>query len=451
MKPAWVFTENIVHTTIGHEAYGTYSSLFAIVLIFSVLADWGISNYAVHVVAGDKTRYASVFSSFFIIRVVITLFFPALMYGVGWLLGYEKDELLLLAIVALTQTFVYFLAFFRAKLQAFQAFKTDGFMSVLERIILIGMVIILLQTVFDLQLFVEVRFVAMLVAVLIGLIVVIKKYGRVKLRLSKKEVAESLKAALPFTIMTLLYAFNERVDMVMVERMHSKYEAGLYAGAYRWYDALMMFVWLTQPIFFSKFSMAKGENSGASSLFNQGFLIVSIPMLFITPFLFFDGDILFFLFDQTKEIDIMKMNGLFKLLMISFIFNAFFVIKGTYLNASGYVKKVNWIILLSALLNAVLNYIFIPEYGAFAAGITTAISTGCLGLGYFVMVMLSRLRVDLKNLLGVFIAFTVSFGIYYYLKINIDNIGVCLIGSSGGFILILMLFGITGKIKNNLG
>ena len=236
--------------------------------------------------------------------------------------------------------------------------------------------------------------------------------------------------------------------MVMIERMYSKHEAGLYAGAYRWYDALMMFVWLIMPIFFSKFSKLKGEGKGASNLFNNGFLIVSIPMLMITPFLFFDGELLFFLFSNSSALELFQMNNLFRVLMIPFIFNAFFVLMGTYLNASGHVKKVNWVITFAILINIILNFIFIPNYGAFAAGVTTAVSTGILGLGYFVLVMFSKLRVDLKGLIGVFVGFLFCFGFYYYSKENIGDIWVSVLGSITGYFLILNLFGVVSKIKN---
>ena len=439
----------MVQNKIGHESYGDYASLFSLVLVFSVFADWGINSYSTQEIAQDKSRYENVFNSLFIIRILILILYPVFMIGIGWLLGYGIEELKLLAIIALTQTFVYFLMFFRAKFQAFQQFKTDGFMSVIERVVLIFIVIFLLDKGLDVEIFVATRLIAVVISVIISFTLVTRLYGWVKLKISKKEIQESLKAAFPFTLVTLLYSINERIDMVMIDRLYSNYEAGIYAAAYRWYDALMMFVWLIMPMFFSKFAKAKGENSGATSLLNQGFLFVSIPMLIITPFLFFDGIHLFFLLDNSNELEIFNMNRLFQLLMISFVFNAFFVMKGTYLNASGYVGKVNWIILLSAVINIVLNYFFIPQYGAFAAGVSTAISTGILGIGYFGLVMLSRLRVDLKNILGVFIAFAVGFGIYFIAKQHLNIMLVSIATSMLSFFLVLYVFGIVNKIRSS--
>lgn len=449
IKPIWVLIENEVQNEIGHEAYGTYSSLFALVLIFSVLADWGINTYSTQEIAQDKSKYAKIFNSLFIVRILILIIYPFFMIGIGWIFGYEYENLKLLGVIALSQTFVYFLMFFRSKFQAFQHFKTDGFMSVLERVILIIIVVLLLNKGLDLKLFVQARLIALIISVIISFSLVTKLYGWVKLKFSKKEIQETLKAAFPFTLVALLYSINERIDMVMIERLYSSHEAGLYAGAYRWYDALMMFVWLITPVLFSKFAKAKGDGTGASSLFNHGFLLVSIPMLMIAPFLFFDGKILFTLFDNSNELELFNMNRYFQLLMISFIFNAFFVVQGTFLNASGFIKKVNWIIALSAIVNITLNFIFIPEYGAYAAGCSTAISTGILGLGYFILVMFSRLRIDMKSLIGVFIAFIFSFGFYFYSKQNIDDIWISLIGSMLGFVLILNLFGIINKIKRS--
>ncbi len=44
-----------------------------------------------------------------------------------------------------------------------------------------------------------------------------------------------------FAFITLLYGLNERIDMVMLERLASPAEASYYAGAYRWVDAVMMY------------------------------------------------------------------------------------------------------------------------------------------------------------------------------------------------------------------
>lgn len=449
MKPVWVLVENLVQNDIGHEAYGTYASLFSLALVFSVLADWGINNYSTHKIASDNSQYNDVFNSLFFVRVIILLLYPVIMASVGYALQYTKNEIILLTLIALTQTFIYFLMFFRAKFQAFQHFKTDGFMSVIERVILIVLVLSLLNKGINLSLYIYARFIAVFIAVLISFSVVSKLYGWVKLKFSKKQIVATLKAAFPFTLMTLLYSFNERVDMVMLERMYSKHEAGLYAGAYRWYDALMMFVWLITPILFSKFAKVKGEHKEASKLFNQGFLIVSVPMLLITPFLFFDGKILFFLFSNSTDLEVFRMNRLFQVLIISFVFNAFFVVKGTFLTASGHVKKVNLIIVLGALVNVILNFIFIPKHGAFAAALSTGVSTGILGLGYYILVVLSRLTINFKKIGGVFIAFVLSCFIYFILMINKIHFTMYFGISILIFVFVLFMFGVFSKSKNN--
>ena len=182
IKPIWVLIENEVQNEIGHQAYGTYSSLFALVLIFSVLADWGINTYSTQEIAQDKSKYAKIYNSLFIVRILILIIYPFFMIGIGWVFGYEYENLKLLGVIALSQTFVYFLMFFRSKFQAFQHFKTDGFMSVLERIILIIIVVLLLNKGLDLKLFVQARLIALIISVIISFSLVTKLYGWVKLK-----------------------------------------------------------------------------------------------------------------------------------------------------------------------------------------------------------------------------------------------------------------------------
>jgi O-antigen/teichoic acid export membrane protein len=74
-------------------------------------------------------------------------------------------------------------------------------------------------------------------------------YGKLRIQFRREKLKELLKDSLPFAMITLVYGINERIDIVMLERLSSATEAGLYAGPYRWVDAVMMYMWTVLPIF----------------------------------------------------------------------------------------------------------------------------------------------------------------------------------------------------------
>jgi len=396
IKPIWILTENVVQDQLGHETFGLFSALFSLVLVLSVFSDLGINHFITNSVAKDTSKYKETLSIFFTTRLGVVVLFPILCVAAGYLFGYRNEHLWYLALIASGQALLQFVFLFRAKFQAFQSFITDSVASVLDRVLLIGFVLsLLIFSSISLENFIYARLWSVLIVAGVLLIVVVVKYGGFSLSFSFTKIKEALIKTLPFTLMTMLYAVNERIDMFMVERLHSSQEAGLYAGAYRWYDAFMMFIWLLMPMFFAKFSSQEQEHN---SILKSGKLLVAIPIILLSGLMFGNNEFLFFLFKQSSVAEISSMSSVLSVLTLSFLFNGLFVLYGTYLNAAGYVSKVNWLVALSVVVNVALNIIFIPQYGAIASAYTTALSTIILSVGYFIMIK-SKVEIDKNTLI----------------------------------------------------
>jgi O-antigen/teichoic acid export membrane protein len=399
IKPIWILTENVVQDQLGHETFGLFSALFSLVLVLSVFSDLGINHFITNSVAKDTSLYKQTLSVFFSARVGVVVAFPLLCVAVGYLFGYRDEHLWYLGLIAVGQALLQFVFLFRAKFQAFQSFITDSVASVLDKILLIVFVLgLIFFSTISLENFIYSRLWSVLIVAVVLLIVVVVKYGGFSLSFSFTKMKDALIKTLPFTLMTMLYAVNERIDMFMVERLHSSQEAGLYAGAYRWYDAFMMFIWLLMPMFFAKFSSKQQEHI---SILKSGKLLVAIPIILLSGLVLANNQFLFFLFKQSSVQEISSMSSVLSVLTISFLFNGLFVLYGTYLNAAGYVSKVNWLVALSVVVNIALNIIFIPKYGAIASAYTTALSTVILSVGYFIMIK-SKVEIDKKILFKLF-------------------------------------------------
>jgi O-antigen/teichoic acid export membrane protein len=396
IKPIWILTENSIQDTLGHETFGLFSALYSLVLVLSVFSDFGINHYVTNTIAKDKSNYHQTLSTFFSARLIILLLFPLLCVGVGVLVGYEGEYLMYLLIIAVTQAMFQFVMLFRAKFQAFQDFITDSIASVLDRVIILILVTALfVWQLLTLENFVYARFIAIAITALLAFAILIYKYGTFKFSFSLSNIKSVIIKTLPFTMMTFLYAINERIDMFMVERLHSSTEAGLYAGAYRWYDAFMMLIWLIMPMFFAKFSSAENEHK---SLLKSGKILVAIPIIFIGITLLLRNEFMFFLFQNSSADEVLQMSIILSVLMISYVVNGLFVLYGTYLNAAGFVSKVNGLVAISVAINIVLNWYFVPTYGAIASAYTTALSTLVLSAGYFIMIR-KKIEADYSVLL----------------------------------------------------
>ncbi len=314
-------------------------------------------------------------------------------------------------------TFTQFTQFLRGALQAYQYFNLDSFISVLERFLLIFIVATLLYIGITLESYVYARLASVLLAfgVLYG--VFRRKFERFVLRWDGVQLRLLLKASLPFAIINLVNGINEKIDMVMLERLASSREAGIYAGAYRWVDAVMMYLWTVLPIFFAKFAAHQQELPEQQKLLRFGQIVTSVPLIFISLFVFFYGEKLFWQFHNSSvtEINLMRLN--LQVLFGNVLVHGFFAIYATILTASNWEITVSKLVAFSIVLNVSLNFIFIPVYGSLAAALNTLVSAIFVSGGYLLLLRPKlRITVPTDLILKLGLCTATLCGIFYGLQ-----------------------------------
>ena len=145
---------------MGHEALGTYTALYSLGFLFLAFSDFGINQYVTKTLAGNPGKLRALLPGYFTIKIVLAAIYPLFMVGVGALLGYSSSDLFYLLIICYSHSIAQLIAFFRADFQAFQQFRVDAFASVLDRLILIGIVAFLLSRNITLDSFVFAAFIS---------------------------------------------------------------------------------------------------------------------------------------------------------------------------------------------------------------------------------------------------------------------------------------------------
>jgi O-antigen/teichoic acid export membrane protein len=364
--------------------------------------------------------------------------YPLFMMLVGLILGYDKDDIYLLAILSFIQALLQFIYFFRANFQASQFFAIDAFASVADKIILIVVILILMTNKLTLENFISGRLLTVVITFFLLYAFILKLYGWIRPGWSFAWMKKIMAFSWPFALITILYSVNEKVDQVMIERIKDAKEAGLYAAAYRWLDAFMMYLWTIMPIFFAKFSFHTKDKLEKEKIFNSGQVIGAIPLILVSSFVFFYGDIMFFQFSNNTAEQIQVMSMTLKILFVSVLFHAFFSMYSTLLNSTGYVKIMSMMVFVSILLNVILNFIFIPVYGAVAAALTTVASSAFLSLAAVILVYRKGLiRIPYEIILKLLFILLLSLALFYFLPMlgltwYVVTIlaGLCIFGTS---------------------
>jgi O-antigen/teichoic acid export membrane protein len=417
VKPGWVLVEGLVQNQLGHATFGLIGALSALTLVVAALSDLGLTPYAVQRVAAEPSFMAETFPTLLPLRGALNFVALAAMLVVGWVLGYRGAELVLLAAVGAALLLAQYGQFLRGTLQAHQKFNTDAVLSVVEKFLLLGAVLLLIPFGLTMPRYVGARLgaAAFTTVLLYGLMT--RFFGRVRYRWQGPVARNALRASLPFALMTLLYGMNERIDMVMLERLASPTEAGYYAGAYRWVDAVMMYAWTVLPLFFAKFASVPRDAAAQRQLLMFGQRVLTLPLLFVVAFVLFRGEVMFWQLSDSSPAEVARMAWCLKILFVNVLVHAFFAIYSTLLTSTTHERAVSWLVALSITLNIGLNLVFLPRYGAVAAAVDTLVCAVAVSVGYLVLVTRrTEVGVPFRLLARLLLAFGLLCGGWYGLQ-----------------------------------
>jgi O-antigen/teichoic acid export membrane protein len=381
--------ENLVQDKIGHEQYGLFAALNALAFLFIVLVDLGINQFVTKKFASEAQAGSEIYSTYFSFKFALAGFYPFFMVGVGYLLGYTHQEILLLFLISLSYCALQLIMYLRAKFQASQLFTIDSIASIADKTVLVVFTIAVLGTGITLHNYVDARLLATVLALILIAIPAIKIYSPKAFTFNwdYSTWKSIVKQTYPFAFITVLFSVHDKIDQVMIERMLDDHASGLYAGAYRWLDAFMMFLWIILPMFFARFAFYKNTQQDLSKVLTMAQIVSAVPMIFVSCFVWFHGKQLFFLLGNSTAAEIEEMTFCLKILFIAVFIHAYFACLGTLLSATGGEFYMNRMLIFSIVLNVVLNIILLPLMGIAGAAVATVCSTLFISLSYLVYIL----------------------------------------------------------------
>ncbi len=424
IKPGWILVENVVQNQLGHAAFGTFTALYALALVVASVSDLGLTQHTTRRVAAEPSFLPDFFSTLLPLKGWLSAVFLGLMIGIGWALGYDSKALGWLGLIGLSLLLTQYAQFLRGPVQGAQRFGLDAGLSVLEKALLLGLVLALIPTgALSLGTYVGARVVAAAVTCAVFSVVVARLLGGwVWPRLNRTAARGLLRDSLPLALITLLYGLNERIDMIMIERLAGPHEAGLYAGAYRWTDAAMMYLWTVLPLFFARFAHLSADRPAQTALLSVGQRVAAAPVLLVVAAVLMRGEVLFWQLSHSTPVEVQQMTRCVQILFLNVLVHGFFAIYSTLLTSTRFERPVSMLVALSIGLNVVLNAIFLRQYGA-VAGAANTLACAVIVSGGYVWLVSRRAGVAVPwgHLARLAAAFGLICGIWWGLKTTLDN------------------------------
>lgn len=430
VKPASLLLENVVQDRVGHAVWGQYAAASALCFLAGMLADLGIGAFATQQYASNPEELRKHFPHLWGIKLALILFFPFIIITFAWLKGDSLYQLVFIFCVALITSLTQASEFLRFYIRALQDFKIDSYLSVLEKVLYVVGMSFLLYIGLSIETFIGLRIAIWIVtfATVYYFLVQIIGFHLPKIHFSK--VIPTLRGSIVFSLLTILASVNEKIDQVLLKELVNETETGLYAGAYRWLDAVLMYLWIVLPFFYARFAYLKDNYQEQQNLLQIGQVVTAIPLLFVSVFVFFYPEKLLFLFSHSQGAEIERMSQCLQILFVGCGIYAIFSIFDNVMTSTGYTKQVNIVLVLCIIQNIALNLLFIPKYGAIASAYATITSYLTMGIGYIViMEKYMQIKVpyqQLFKLLGVTLLLILTFysfkqiGVIWWLNVGIS-------------------------------
>jgi len=426
IKPFFIFgIDRTIQNRVGLEEYGIYAALFNFTFLLNIINDFGLPNFTSQRISQKPELFPTYLPNILLLKLFLSFLFVLVVCSLSLLIGYEFEYYHLIGFLLLNQILVSFLAYFRSNIAGLGHYRVDSFMSIVERTILIIICAVLLwfnpwEMDFQIEWFIYAQTASLFLATTIAGLFILKYLSKIHWQVDTSLLKDLLRQSAPYALVIFLMTIYTRIDFVMLERLapEGRTEAGTYATAYRLLDAANMLGLLFAGLLLPMFSRLLKEKEGVRQLVQisarllfWGTIAVSIIVAF------FRLEIMELLYIHTDQ----YAADILGILIFTFNLVGGGYIYGTLLTANNSLLRMNQLFVVTVVLNVVLNYLVIPEYGAKGVAITTLLTQSVAFLGQLLMAkQMIPLRWDwtLSRDLGVYtiLIFTSTFTVYYYLS-----------------------------------
>jgi O-antigen/teichoic acid export membrane protein len=392
VKPIWAF---FIDRTVQNRAlpgsYGTYQALLSVSIIFQIILDFGITSYNTRTIAHNPDRLPQIFPGMLSARLALMLAYMVLAFGAGWAAGYRGWELSLLVGVLLIQSLNSLAAFIRSNIAALQRFKTEGLLSVADRLLMIlicGFLLLYPPTAhsFRIEWFVAAQIFCYTVAAT-GSYLILRRLTGIKLSFTfhGPTLLKIIKESLPYAALIFQMSIYNRADVTLMERIctDGKEQADVWSAAFRLMDQANMFGLMFATILLPMFGRMLAEKQDVQPIVKLCVnMLLPLSFMVAVAGIYFSTDIMSLLYHKSPTNP--EYSAVFAILIASFPAWCLMYVYSTLLTAKGSLKTLNIIAFAGVVFNLSLNLYLIPEHKAIGAAITSLATQSGLAVAFII-------------------------------------------------------------------
>ena len=351
--------------------YGKYIYIIEFISIFAFFSDGGFTQHIIKESSQNPDKIQSIYSKAQSAQLLISAAMLLLILSISYASNSVNDFYYLSVFglsVVISACFAPMLAIFIASGRKDLIFYKDLSLSVLKLLFMLAG--IYYQA--PLAYFIFLGFINCFVLLILLLYTRYKKEFTYlfQLKLDLSGSMTFIKQGFLFTILMAANVIYSKIDIIMIEKMIGSVEVGYYSGATKFIYPFMFISGAFMTAVFPKLAKHSEEKDKFRNIQNTAVYYLGGIGVFLSILLYLGADIIFQLFFGDKydnSIPIFKILVWF--LAIVFIYGPI----SNSLVAKNRIKFLVYLNLFMIILNVVLNFILIPNYGARGAAMTTIV------------------------------------------------------------------------------
>ena len=424
---------------LGIEGFGKFAFVTAYLALFGILTDLGVDLIVIREASKDLKGAESLVGNGILLKAILAGVVYAVSMLVAWFSGYEADKLLYIAISGagffLAPLTLYTAAFFSSL-----DLRVPSLLEIAARILSLLLVLLVICAGQGLAwVFAVIVFAGALEA--FGKAHYARQRFRPQWRVDPSQWKYLIREALPLALVVIPTLVIQRIDQIMLEDIRGDAALGYYSAAVRLTEAFLILPVAAMSSLFPLLSKYwEQEPEAFSRASRTGFQVLSILGVAVPCLLLpVAGQAVTLLFGEPfapSEAPAVVLAGTLAFLFGGFLLASLFVIMGQQ-------KVLGLVISLGAVLNVVLNGLWIPSFGATGAALATL---ACYGFAMiaaaFYPPMFAHGKAYLLSLLRPAIAGAASLAVSFKIFPNDDPLAVsltflplygCLLAVTGAF------------------
>lgn len=358
---------------LGVSDFGLFSVGLAYFAIISSISDFGFNRYLIREISKEEGGKWEIICNLLILRLTIVCLFFGVFSTFLYLFDQDKmrvSVILLSSLAVLPQTIA---LTFDGVFIALRKLQFSALAAVISSLSTVSLGLFLINQGFGVYGAINALILGQFLFAIVFLIL-IKFHMGIKLSDIKLSVIKkALGGSLPYGLLGILGLLYFRIDTVMLSYLRGSFETGIYGASYKFLEAVTFIPTAFSAALFPVLSKLHNDNSieQVKSLYIRSVKIMGFIGFFITILflLFISQAIKLFMPEFMQSVDVIKILSL----SIPLMFMAAPGVQVMF-STEKYLKQVLFLSIFTLGFNILLNFIYIPLFGVWAAAWITVLS-----------------------------------------------------------------------------